>query len=119
MGVYLSILGLQSGDMKRRPGNGIEGVMVCTSLVSLLRPLFYFLDDVSYPHSVQGASTFLSFHNNDGFLIFFFLESNLAHALNTPCKFWLDWSSHLGGVSSNTSGFIVYIPQRRASLAFG
>ena len=27
--------------------------MVCTSLGSLLRPLFYFLDDVSYPQSVQ------------------------------------------------------------------
>ena len=26
--------------------------MVCTSLGSLLRPLFYFLDDVSYPQSV-------------------------------------------------------------------
>ena len=26
--------------------------MVCTSLDSLLRPLFYFLDDVSYPQSV-------------------------------------------------------------------
>ena len=38
--------------MKRRPGNGIEGAMVCTSLDSLLRPLFYFLDDVSYPQSV-------------------------------------------------------------------
>ena len=39
--------------MKRRPGNGIEGAIVCTSLGSLLRPLFYFLDDVSYPQSVQ------------------------------------------------------------------
>ena len=29
--------------MKRRPGNGIEGAMVCTSLGSLLRPLFYTL----------------------------------------------------------------------------
>ena len=38
--------------MKHRPGNGIEGAMVCTSLGSLLRPLFYFLDDVSYPQSV-------------------------------------------------------------------
>ena len=26
--------------------------MVCTSLGSLLRPLFHFLDDVSYPQSV-------------------------------------------------------------------
>ena len=43
---------LQTGDMKRRPGKGIEGAMVCTSLGSLLRPLFYFLDDVSYPQSV-------------------------------------------------------------------
>ena len=43
---------IQTGDMKRRPGNGIEGTMVCTSLGSLLRPLFYFLDDVSYPQSV-------------------------------------------------------------------
>ena len=45
-------MGVQTGDMKRRPGNGIEGAMVCTSLDSLLRPLFYFLDDVSYPQSV-------------------------------------------------------------------
>ena len=44
---------LQTGDMKRRPGNGIEGTMVCTSLGSLLRPLFYFLYDVSHPQSVQ------------------------------------------------------------------
>ena len=44
---------IQTGDMKRRPGNGIEGVMVCTSLGTLLRPLFYFLDDVSYPQSVE------------------------------------------------------------------
>ena len=43
---------LQTGDMKRRPGNGIEGTMVCTSLGSLLRPLFYFLDNDSYPQSV-------------------------------------------------------------------
>ena len=43
---------VQTGDMKHRPGNGIEGAMVCTSLGSLLRPLFYFLDDVSYPQSV-------------------------------------------------------------------
>ena len=43
------------GDMKRRPGNGIEGAMVCTCLGSLLRPLFYLLDDVSYPHSVVGC----------------------------------------------------------------
>ena len=46
---------VQTGDMKCRPGNGIEGAMVCTSLGSLLRPLFYFLDDVSYPQSVQGG----------------------------------------------------------------
>ena len=48
----LPIRPVQTGDMKRRPGNGIEGAMVCTSLDSLLRPLFYFLDDVSYPQSV-------------------------------------------------------------------
>ena len=29
--------------------------MVCTSLGSLLRPLFYFLDDVSYPQSVEAG----------------------------------------------------------------
>ena len=46
------LLSVQTGDMKRRPGNGIEGAMVCTCLGSLLRPLFYFLDDVSYPQSV-------------------------------------------------------------------
>ena len=40
------------GDMKRRPGNGIEGAMVCTCLGSLLCPLFYFLDGVSYNQSV-------------------------------------------------------------------
>ena len=44
---------VQTGDMKHRPGNGIEGAMVCTSLGSLLRPLLYFPDDVSYPQSVQ------------------------------------------------------------------
>ena len=38
--------------MKRCPGNGIEGAMVCTSCCAL-RPLFYFLDDFSYPQSVQ------------------------------------------------------------------
>ena len=47
------MLGIQTGDMKRHPVNGIEGAMVCTSLGSLLRPLFYFLDNVSYPQSVQ------------------------------------------------------------------
>ena len=44
---------VQTGDMKCRLGNGIEGAMVYTSLGSLLRPLFYFLDDVSYPQSVE------------------------------------------------------------------
>ena len=39
--------------MKRHPGNGIEGAMVCTSLGSLLRPLFYLLGDISYPQSVD------------------------------------------------------------------
>ena len=48
----LELLKVQTGDMKRRPGNGIEVAMVCTSLGSLLRPLFYFLDGVSYPKSV-------------------------------------------------------------------
>ena len=46
---------VQTVDMKCRPGNGIEGSMVCTSLGSLLRPLFYFLDDVSYPQSVEAT----------------------------------------------------------------
>ena len=51
--------------MKRRPGNGIEGAMVCTSLGSLLHPLFHFLDDVSYPQSVQSCVKIflLSFEN--------------------------------------------------------
>ena len=49
----LELLKVQTGDMKRRPGNGIEVAMVCTSLGRLLRPLFYFLVDVSYPQSVQ------------------------------------------------------------------
>ena len=44
---------IQTGDMKHRPGNGIEGTMVCNSMGSLLCPRFYFLDDVSYPQSVH------------------------------------------------------------------
>ena len=48
--------------MERCPGNGIEGAMVCTSLGSLLRPLFYFLDDVSYPQSVDWALVNLEGH---------------------------------------------------------
>ena len=43
---------VQTGDMKRRPGNGIEGAMVCTSLGSLLRPLFYFLCYIHFSLSV-------------------------------------------------------------------
>ena len=34
--------------------------MVCPSLGSLLRPLFYFLDDISYLQSVQGRATEMS-----------------------------------------------------------
>ena len=49
---HCTVSSLQTVDMKRRPGNGIEGAMVCNSLGSLLRPLFYFLDDVSYPQSL-------------------------------------------------------------------
>ena len=52
----LKMEGIQTGDMKRCPGNGIEGAMVRTSLGSLLCPLFYFLDDVSYPQSVENSS---------------------------------------------------------------
>ena len=51
--LYSTRICVQNGDMKRRPGNGIAGAMVCTSLSSLLRPLFYFLDDVSYEQSVD------------------------------------------------------------------
>ena len=39
-------------DMKRRSGNGIEGAMVCTSLDSLLRPLFYFLSSHILIHRI-------------------------------------------------------------------
>ena len=36
-------------------GNGIEGAMVCTSLGSLLRPLFYFLCSFLKANPVQPA----------------------------------------------------------------
>ena len=52
LGAAFLTITVQTGDMKRRPGNGIEGTMVCTNLGSLLRPLFYFLDDIPYPQSV-------------------------------------------------------------------
>ena len=39
--------------MKRRPGNRIEGATGCPSWCRPLRPLFHFLDDISYPQSVQ------------------------------------------------------------------
>ena len=45
---------LQTGDIKRRPGNRIEGATGCPSWCRPLRPLFHFLDDVSYPQSVHG-----------------------------------------------------------------
>ena len=41
--------------MIRRPGNRIEGASGCPSWCRPLRPLFHFLDDVSYPQSVQGG----------------------------------------------------------------
>ena len=41
--------------MKRRPGNRIEGAAGCPSWCRPLRPLFHFLDDVSYPQSVQNV----------------------------------------------------------------
>ena len=41
--------------MKRRPGNRIEGAAGCPSWYRPLRPLFHFLDDVSYPQSVQNV----------------------------------------------------------------
>ena len=41
---------VQTGDMKRRPG--IEGATGCPSWCRPLRPLFHFLDDVSYQQSV-------------------------------------------------------------------
>ena len=50
---------------------------------------------------------------------FFWSESHLSHALSTPCKYEPPWCSHLGGDSIHTTGFIVYIPQRIAALAFG
>ena len=53
------------------------------------------------------------------FTIFFGSESHLSHALSTPCKYGPPWCSHLGGDSPRTTGFIVYIPQRLAALAFG
>ena len=43
---------VQTGDMKHRPGNRIEGTTGCPSWCRPLRPLFHFLDDVSYPQSV-------------------------------------------------------------------
>ena len=43
---------LQTGDMKCRPGNGIEGAMVCTSFGSLLRPQFYFQCSILLIHRV-------------------------------------------------------------------
>ena len=60
--------------MQRRLGNGIEGTMVCTSLGSLLRPLFYFLDDVSYPQSVDAITLDLNIVGLNNELV---LELNL------------------------------------------
>ena len=50
MELYLE---LQTGDMKHCPGNRIEGATGCQSWCRPLRPLFHFLDDVSYPQSVE------------------------------------------------------------------
>ena len=77
---------VQSGDMKRRPGNGIEGAMVCTSLGSLLRPLFYFLDDVSYLQSVDKVNVNLKLILN---LDQFEPEGTALLALHRPS--WLDF----------------------------
>ena len=41
------------GERGLNTGNGIEGTMVCTSLASLLRPLFYFLCSILLIHRVQ------------------------------------------------------------------
>ena len=49
---------------------------------------------------------------------FFWSESHLFHALSTPYKYGPPRFSHLGGDSIHTTGFIVYIPQRLAALAF-
>ena len=46
---------LQTGDMKRCPGNRIEGTTGCPSWCRPLRPLFHFLNDVSYPQSEEVA----------------------------------------------------------------
>ena len=43
---------IKTGDMKRRPGNRVEGATGCPSWCRPLRPLFHFPDDVSYPQSV-------------------------------------------------------------------
>ena len=48
-----SVPDIQSGDMKHRLGNRIEGTTGCPSWCRPLRPLFHFLDDVSYPQSVE------------------------------------------------------------------
>ena len=50
---------------------------------------------------------------------FLWSESHLAHALSTPCKYRPPWCSNLGGDSTHTTGFIVYVPQRLAALTFG
>ena len=46
--------------MKRRPGNRIEGTTGCPSRCRPLRPLIHFLDDISYPQSVEVIQFFCS-----------------------------------------------------------
>ena len=50
---------------------------------------------------------------------FFWSEIHVPHPLSTPCKYGPPRCSHLGGDSIRTTGFLVYIPQRLAALAFG
>ena len=67
-------------------------------------------------HQQTGSTISFIGHTDDG-SINFFLAGHLSNALFsiTTCKFGPLWSSHLGGVWSNTTGFIGYI-QRGVNL---
>ena len=94
--------------MKCRPGNGIEGAMVCTSLGSLLRPLLYFLDNVSYPQSVEFYQKVLSQHYHTVLTL-------LQHLFNDVCGL----AHHCGVEAHIQSRPLVWSTDVRSTRLYG
>ena len=85
---------VQTGDMKRRPGNRIEGATGCPSWCRPLRPLFHFLD-VSYPQSVHSKEINLCLNYQFPSSLMLSQIGNIALPRKEPSSISLVISHHL------------------------